>query len=197
VVTLNLTVNNSGLVDSINIGNECYPGGSPGLISCAWYAILLAEFSTPVDSFYWTINNSVFRNLDTLLVAIPEDSSGNPQFDLIVSPFNSYPVCLTAYSGCGEASICDTLNIWFEGIQPVNPDNAVSLYPNPASNLIYIKTEGLHPETITIYDAAGRKINTMPYAPEVDIHNLSAGVYLMEINSLEGVARKRWVKTSE
>jgi hypothetical protein len=75
--------------------------------------------------------------------------------------------------------------------------SAITIYPNPAGNLIYIKTEGLHPETITIYDAAGRKINTMPYAPEVDIHNVSAGVYLMEINSLEGVARKRWVKTSE
>jgi hypothetical protein len=195
VVSLDLTVN-GGLTDSINIGSECGLDGSPASFTCAWYADLFAEFSGPTDSFYWTIADTVFRNLDTLILAIPADTAYNPnaRFNLVVQLFTNYPVCLIAYGPCGQASICDTVNIWAEGIQSINPDNAVSLYPNPANNLIYIKTEGLHPETITIYDVDGRQAASQRFEPEVDIHNLPPGVYLMEINSLQGVARKRWIK---
>jgi uncharacterized repeat protein (TIGR01451 family) len=93
-------------------------------------------------------------------------------------------------------TVTDTFSIdTLTGIKNIiNLNNTISLYPNPTNNLLYIKTEGIHPETITIYDVEGRDAATMPYTPEIDVHNLVAGVYLLEITSTEGVARKRWVK---
>jgi uncharacterized repeat protein (TIGR01451 family) len=192
IVTLTVVVN-SLLKDSI-IG-YC-PDGSSGVgsgISCGFYADFKAQFSGPVNSFYWTVAGTIIPNLESLIVGIPYDTP-NAAINLLVPGTQFYPICLTAAGACGSATFCDTFFIWTEGIQPINPINSVSLYPNPANNLIYIKTEGLHPETITIYDVDGRQVASQRFEPEVDIHNLTPGVYLMEINSLEGVARKRWVK---
>jgi uncharacterized repeat protein (TIGR01451 family) len=98
-------------------------------------------------------------------------------------------------SNACSAGAFDTVSIEVcEDVTQINPNNAISLYPNPASSLLYIKTEGIQPQTITIYDVNGQAVLTHLFTPELDIHNLASGVYLLEINSVEGVARKRWVK---
>jgi hypothetical protein len=99
--------------------------------------------------------------------------------------------------GCSAMAFDTTITTVCSGIEQINVNDNISIYPNPTSSILYIKTEGLHPETITIYDVNGQAVLTQPFTPELDIHNLSAGVYLLEVNSVEGVARKRWVKISE
>jgi hypothetical protein len=95
-----------------------------------------------------------------------------------------------------QITICipDTTTKDTTGIGTLHAANAISLYPNPANNLIYTQTQGIHPQTIAIYDVDGRLVSTMRFAPEIDVHQLTPGVYLMEINSTEGLARIRWVK---
>ncbi|MFI5140373.1 MAG: T9SS type A sorting domain-containing protein, partial [Sphingobacteriales bacterium] len=57
-----------------------------------------------------------------------------------------------------------------------------------------IQTQNFKPESITIYDDAGRLINIMSFKNEIDISALSSGVYFMEVTGIEGVVRKRVVK---
>lgn len=60
----------------------------------------------------------------------------------------------------------------------------IDVYPNPATDLIYIKTNFLEAiSSITIIDILGNiliKKNT--FEPAIDINNLHSGVYFIEIN---------------
>jgi|GEM_PF-2878125 uncharacterized repeat protein (TIGR01451 family) len=72
--------------------------------------------------------------------------------------------------------------------------NSITLFPNPTTDQLFIKTENITPETIIIYDVNGRIILTQPFKPEIDVTQLSSGVYFIEVQSRGEVARKRFVK---
>ena len=97
-------------------------------------------------------------------------------------------------NGCkGTAS--DHVNIDIcEDIQDVALNHLLNIYPNPASKQIFIRIENITSQSIAIYDADGRMIYTMPFKAEIDISQLSSGVYFVEVKSNEGTARKRFVK---
>jgi hypothetical protein len=103
---------------------------------------------------------------------------------------------VTSYSlGC--SSIPSSVVVIVEeclGIPQIPTNNSITIYPNPATDQLFIKTENIQPQTTTIYDVNGRIIQTMPFKSEVDVHNLSSGVYIIELTSNVGVTRKRFVK---
>lgn len=81
------------------------------------------------------------------------------------------------------------------GIKPiVAAITNITIYPNPATDLLFIKTENIQSQSITIYDVDGRLINTQPFTPQININHLSAGVYFIEIASNGDVVRKKFVK---
>lgn len=72
-----------------------------------------------------------------------------------------------------------------------------SVYPNPATNVINVN--GKSPITaITMTDINGRTVSQNVYDAvtnaEINISNLSSGVYMMNITSSEGIATKKIVK---
>lgn len=72
-----------------------------------------------------------------------------------------------------------------QGILPQESGTTVSVYPNPASNTIYIKGSVSNSPYI-IYDELGRTIQTgtsTGFLPEIDIHQLIPGNYLIQIGS--------------
>jgi hypothetical protein len=81
------------------------------------------------------------------------------------------------------------------GIEGLGNSN-FSIYPNPASTVLYIQTSTILPHTfLTIYDVNGQKVMEQPYtAPQVYITNLSAGVYILELKSSTGTLRCRFIK---
>jgi len=70
----------------------------------------------------------------------------------------------------------------------------VNIYPSPTTGQLFIQTNNLQPQTISIYDINGRIIYSLPFKPEIDISRLSSGIYFVEVNSVAGVMRKRLVK---
>jgi len=73
------------------------------------------------------------------------------------------------------------------GIVDFEDENAlVSIYPNPAKDFITVKAaEGFKIETIEIYDAIGKLMLTKKDEKNIDISQLSKGVYSIKISSLE------------
>ncbi|MBS3738912.1 MAG: T9SS type A sorting domain-containing protein [Psychroflexus sp.] len=70
--------------------------------------------------------------------------------------------------------------------------SGISVYPNPASNLVNINfsqnTDEL--EQIALYDLNGRliltrKLNSNDIEQQIDVSNLSSGVYILEINTVK------------
>ena len=80
------------------------------------------------------------------------------------------------------------------GISPIILSNSITLSPTPTTHQLYFKTENIQPQTLTVYDVNGSMIFTLPFKPEIDVTQLSSGVYFVEVKSNEGIARKRFVK---
>jgi len=76
------------------------------------------------------------------------------------------------------------------------------LYPNPAHNLLYLKSNGNPSENLLyqIIDVNGRaiadgKLSNKSYEKEIRINSLPAGVYLLQISdSKEVIGQLRFVK---
>ncbi len=73
------------------------------------------------------------------------------------------------------------------------------MYPNPAQNEITVTlNNGITLETATILDVNGRIVQSHKFnnltQENIDISNLSAGVYFIKIQSNSGIGVKRIVK---
>ncbi len=73
-----------------------------------------------------------------------------------------------------------------------------NLYPNPATNQLNVTIdETLTGARLNICDVTGALITTLPLTTanyQLSTVNLPTGVYIAEIKTNEGVAKKRWVK---
>lgn len=75
----------------------------------------------------------------------------------------------------------------------------LSVYPNPANNVINISNDGtLQLNSVTMMDLNGRTVKSVNLngvtESQINISDLNAGVYFMNINTNEGVATKKVVK---
>jgi hypothetical protein len=98
--------------------------------------------------------------------------------------FNSPVVTNTTLNTVDVTGISD--------IQKAEP--FLALYPNPANSVLNISTNSLHPKSLTIYDASGRKVSEQAFTTSLDISGLSQGIYLLEVKSEEGITRRRFVR---
>ena len=71
----------------------------------------------------------------------------------------------------------------------------LNLYPNPVSNgKIYISTKNDSNKEIIIFDVLGKKVlQTMLNSKELNISNLSPGVYIIKINENEASATRKLI----
>ena len=83
--------------------------------------------------------------------------------------------------------------------QPKTQETAVieglSLYPNPISNgKVYITTKNDLDKEIIIFDVLGKKVmQTMISSRELNVSNLSSGVYIIKINEKEASATRKLI----
>ncbi|MCJ7932358.1 MAG: T9SS type A sorting domain-containing protein [Chryseobacterium sp.] len=60
--------------------------------------------------------------------------------------------------------------------------NTVHIYPNPTAGIIHLNT-GSVPEKVEVYNALGQKVKTFRNASRVDLSDLAAGVYMLNVTS--------------
>ncbi|HRG39197.1 MAG TPA: T9SS type A sorting domain-containing protein, partial [Bacteroidia bacterium] len=68
-----------------------------------------------------------------------------------------------------------------------------SVYPNPANNLLTVNLENVNNQnlSLTIYNAIGAVVKTMDIQQnqqQIDVSNLSNGLYMIELKSTNGYA---------
>ncbi len=107
------------------------------------------------------------------------DTIPNPQHTY--SATGSYTVCLTAWSPCDSATVCQTVTV--TGINNSNLKNNIQLYPNPANNELIVK--GITGKArITFYDINGKiveQFQSVSGAFKIDVSSWSEGMYIAEI----------------
>jgi Leucine-rich repeat (LRR) protein len=106
-------------------------------------------------------------------------------------------------------------NIYFDYNHPIITNNEVStltalgtpnfdfsefitLYPNPANDLININTkQGINLKSIEIYNTLGQLLMAIPNQSNersIDVSSLQSGTYMIKVNSDKGVSHSKFVK---
>ncbi|MBS1778611.1 MAG: T9SS type A sorting domain-containing protein [Bacteroidetes bacterium] len=88
------------------------------------------------------------------------------------------------------------LDYYSEGyVQPLKDDNFISIYPNPCTDYLYIKSKKIatHIPQVSIYDALGRQLYDAPLTTDHIPINLPDGTYILRYKTDDAVAQKRFV----
>jgi hypothetical protein len=88
------------------------------------------------------------------------------------------------------------------GISKVAAATGLSVYPDPASDQLFIQTQNEPITGIQVFDMVGREIMQTAYAAgtsqnqkmELDVSQLAAGAYMVKVETTKGGATKAWIK---
>ncbi|PHR12274.1 MAG: hypothetical protein COA40_08345 [Aequorivita sp.] len=69
-------------------------------------------------------------------------------------------------------------------VEDFNYQKAI-IYPNPSNGIINIGNKNLN--KILVYDISGKKIRELPANPQIDLSDISKGIYLIKLISDEGI----------
>ena len=84
-------------------------------------------------------------------------------------------------------------NVASTGIKQMSVNNVqVSVYPNPASNSLQVTVNTGYVVQCTLYDVLGNELLSTK-EKEIDVSNLSNGVYFIHVKTAEGTATKKVV----
>lgn len=71
--------------------------------------------------------------------------------------------------------------------------NMVSIYPNPTSDILNIKTDSKI-NAVSVVDITGKKVNVKLENDKVDVRNLPAGIYLINVETKDGISTEKFIK---
>lgn len=144
-----------------------------------------------------TVQYRIFDTDDNLIDTVVIDSpAGVENFFGIISDVEIGKVELEGDAESGELignlifGICeDVISI---------EDNlyaSVSIYPNPSQDIISISVpSGVEIENVIIYDLLGKNSGGSYSSGEINISQLSAGVYILSVETTQGIVTKKIVK---
>ncbi|UOE39250.1 T9SS type A sorting domain-containing protein [Chryseobacterium oryzae] len=69
----------------------------------------------------------------------------------------------------------------------------LSIFPNPTSDILNIKTDSKI-NAVSVVDMTGRKVDVKLDGDKVDVRNLSAGAYLINVETKEGISTEKFIK---
>jgi len=86
------------------------------------------------------------------------------------------------------------LNEIFTSINDLENKNEISVYPNPANNLLFIN-RFIKNSKMSIFDISGKIIiNKKVTKNQIDISNFQNGIYIINIETENGIVTKKFVK---
>ena len=115
-----------------------------------------------------------------------------------ITELGTYTETFTSINGC-DSVVTLTLVIP-NGINEVENNYSVSLYPNPTSENATLVVKGLNEQaTIIVTDQTGRVISSSTLAleqetMEVETSNLASGVYYIRIQTTNSVRTEKLIK---
>jgi len=85
-------------------------------------------------------------------------------------------------------------NIQTNSLRPIYPD-LFTVYPNPAANTLTISTQVQQIKNMSILDMSGKHLKTYPSTDlTLDISSLRRGMYILQLNTADGIAHSRFIK---
>ncbi|HSI91364.1 MAG TPA: T9SS type A sorting domain-containing protein, partial [Adhaeribacter sp.] len=93
-------------------------------------------------------------------------------------------------------TVVESVTIMVNGIKEDALARTISLYPNPASDMLNINLGTIAKAEVTVMDLTGKQVaeaKAVAGAASLNVANLKAGSYLLRVKTAEGIAHKRFV----
>lgn len=76
-----------------------------------------------------------------------------------------------------------------------NLDNSLQIFPNPATNFLYLQTDTplFDILKITVFDNFGKTVFNNFYENKIDVSNFSKGIYFLKITTKSGIVSRKFV----
>lgn len=127
---------------------------------------------------FTSLANPITDNCDATLVQSPAAGA-------VLAP-GVYTITMTATSGSATVQVSFQLTVTpFLGIADASKNNFV-LYPNPATNVVYLKGDFDTSESVTVYNMLGQAVIRKALTANednIDVSSLAAGVYNVYFNT--------------
>lgn len=171
-------------------------------------------FQTPPGNPYWKADTNNLRPQDiriilssgsnnyflpnetiTLDVAFTNAMIPGGTNDQVIDRLQSYADSLQYYYSTNTHPCGNDFVLYNEN--PASTETNITVYPNPATQKITVKTNLKESYRISLYNLKGEKLKTKPRNTgnsNIDIRTLSPGIYLLEIRSETQHAVKRIIK---
>lgn len=97
------------------------------------------------------------------------------------------------------AAVSKSHEVFYDNISLIKKETAsrnsvlaskFSVYPNPANDVVNVKSADVAVVSVEVYDVLGKKVKEVS-ASKVDVSNLVSGVYVLKVNTEEGTFNTR------
>lgn len=202
------TFNNSGVLTDTKILNDYYwfptltvfPDNTAPVIDSTLVSELTISSEMIIDL------KPVISDMDNLSVAIVKSVKSNSATNVVSAVINSNDELVLTPGTMGEATIVISFNSngkLVEKSMIVTVTSALgtdsftklelTMYPNPVSNILNIKTQAKI-LSASIYDALGRIIKTKVNNYQVDVSDLSKGLYIINLETEKANYQQTFIK---
>ncbi|MBK7683476.1 MAG: T9SS type A sorting domain-containing protein [Bacteroidetes bacterium] len=100
-------------------------------------------------------------------------------------PFSNQSITVRVGNLCGESSVRNLTGIsgnisFCNRVSNGNDKSELSIYPNPANQILYLTAKGDIPQNIEIYNLLGILVKNQASGNEVILKDLVEGVYVLK-----------------
>lgn len=107
------------------------------------------------------------------------------------SQIGNYTVLTTDSNGCSALS--SNYDVTVVGLQKFNSNATATVFPNPAKDYLYINSTQKY-QSYSIYNIQGEKIQSTMFNNKIEVKDLPAGTYMLELMGIDGIENCIWVK---
>ena len=144
--------------------------------------LVVANGRTTDNDFIWFQSNATGGFGSEMLI----DDSSSTAFDLEIQDFDNdgdLDIASISY-------LLDDVFIFKNDLFTLSTTefktNSISIYPNPTSNTLHIKTTNQYPFDIIVYNVLGKEvIKTTVLNSTLDVSSLSKGIYLLKLENTD------------
>lgn len=172
--------------DSINVSIQALPNAT-------------AITTTRNGGGNYTFNVSNGTNIDRYVWNFGDNSTGNgAPISHSYATNGTYTVSVTISNDCGDTTLMTSVVVDELSIKNIIKEDDVTIYPNPAQDVINIslKNQNNSIEKVIIYNILGQEVMNKTLditnnATNININNLSAGIYQIMIYTKDGISIKK------
>lgn len=149
--------------------------------------------------------NTALKDLgcyDNQLTALNAKNGNNTNFSAFYAYNNPLLTCIqvdnptfmnTNWPSGKDASANYSLNCSGAGVNTLNYDNEITIYPNPANGSFKVASNTTDKLVVDLYDFNGRHVfsKTIVTTTDIDVNSLDNGIYTLTIKTISGATNKK------